>query len=328
MTPVAATGRMSGVIVTDSKNMDATSHLRDDAGSEAPPADPPDAPSGAHAVVRTATPARRRKGRNLPAAIAVGLSLGAVLVGSLFVDRHVFVGLVAVTVGVATWELAGALRRSAGIRISLLPVLAGGQAIVWLSWPFGRNGMAVAFMLTVLACVAWRFAGGVRGFVRDMTASVFVTVYIPLFGAFGAMLVTPPDGAWRALTLVVVVACSDVGGYAAGVRFGRRPMASSISPGKTWEGFIGSVVLAVIGGTAMITFTPLSAPWWTGPLFGAAMALTATSGDLMESLIKRDLGIKDMGNLLPGHGGLMDRLDSLLPSAVACWLMLSVIAPV
>lgn len=270
--------------------------------------------------------AKVRSGRNLPAAIAVGACLGAAILGSLFTYRHLFVGLVAIAVGVATWELAGALRRSTGIQVSLLPVLAGGQAIVWLSWPFGREGIAVAFMLTALACMAWRFTGEIHGFVRDMTASVFVTVYVPLFGAFGAMLVIPEDGAWRALAFVIAVVSSDVGGYAAGVRFGRRPLAPSISPAKTWEGFAGSLLLAMVTGTAMLTLT-LDAAWWKGPLFGAAIALTATAGDLMESVIKRDLGIKDMGSLLPGHGGLMDRLDSLLPSAVAAWLLLTVLVP-
>jgi phosphatidate cytidylyltransferase len=271
--------------------------------------------------------ADRRRGRNLPAAIGVGITFGVVIVSALLTVRHLFIMLVAIAVAVATWELAGALRRSAGIRIGLLPVLAGGQAIVWLSWPFGLGGMAVAFMLTVLAGVAWRFREGAPGFVRDVTASVFVTTYVPLCAGFGAMLVIPPDGAWRTLTFLITVVCSDTGGYAAGVRLGRHPLAPTISPAKSWEGFVGSILLAMLGGTVMIVFT-LGGYWWHGVLFGLAMALTATAGDLTESLIKRDLGIKDMGRMLPGHGGLMDRMDSLLPSSVIGWLLLSVFVPI
>ena len=262
-----------------------------------------------------------RAGRDLRAAIAVGLALGAAILGSLFFVHQAFIGVVAAAVAVSTWELAGALRRGAGIRIALVPVLVGGQAIVWLSWPFGRDGVLAAFAVTVLVCLVWRFAGGAAGYVRDVTASLFTVTYVPAFAAFAAMLAVPDDGAARVLCFMLAVVASDVGGYAAGALRGRHPMAPSISPKKSWEGFGGSVLAGMVIG-ALTMPSLLDGRPWQGVLFGSAIALSATVGDLVESLIKRDLGIKDMGTLLPGHGGLMERMDSLLPSAVVSWLML------
>jgi phosphatidate cytidylyltransferase len=173
----------------------------------------------------------------------------------------------------------------------------------------------------VLVCMIWRFRGGSDGYLRDLSASVFTVAYVPLFASFAAMLVVPEDGAGRAFAFLIGVVLSDVGGYAAGVFLGKHPMAPTISPKKSWEGFAGSLIAGMVGGAITVT-TLLDGQWWHGVLFGAALVVTATAGDLVESLIKRDLGIKDMGTLLPGHGGLMDRMDSLLPSAVASWLLL------
>jgi phosphatidate cytidylyltransferase len=269
---------------------------------------------------------RSRAGRNLPAAIAVGVLLGAAVLVALLTVRQVFIGIVAVAVAVASVELAGALRRGAGIRVALVPVLIGGQAMVWLSWPFGRNGLLAAFVLTVLACLVWRFGGGAPGYLRDISASTLTAAYVPLFASFAAMLVVPADGRARVLSFLILVVSSDTCGYVAGVLFGRHPMAPLISPKKTWEGSTGSLIGGVVAGALCLTLL-LPGHWWQGVLFGASLVLTATMGDLVESLIKRDLGIKDMGTMLPGHGGLMDRLDSLLPSAVVSWLLLRLFIP-
>ncbi len=284
-------------------------------GESGMPADSPETP-----------PSSSRAGRDLPAAIGVGLVLGAAVVLSLLMVRYLFIGIVAAAVAVATVELAGALRRGAGIRVSLFPVLAGGQAMVWLSWPFGLRGVLLAFVVTVLGCMVWRFRDGVDGYLRDVTASVFTSAYIPLFAAFAAMLVLPEDGAFRALCFMIGVVVSDTAGYACGVLFGKHPMAPRISPKKSWEGFAGSLVFGMLAGVLSVLLL-LGGQWWHGLLFGAALACSATVGDLMESLIKRDLGIKDMGNMLPGHGGLMDRMDSLLPSAAVAWMMLFLLVP-
>ena len=277
-------------------------------------------------TVHPAQPPRTpRAGRNLWAAIVVGLSMGAAILAALYTVRQVFIGIVAATVAVSTWELAGALRR-AGIKVSLPPVLIGGQAMVWLAWPFGRDGILVAFVITALLCLLWRFPKGAAGYVRDVTASVFSAAYVGGFAAFATLLVVPVDGAARASCLMFAGVASDVGGYAAGVLGGRHLMAPSISPKKSWEGFIGSLVAGTAAGALSVTLL-LGGQLWQGVLFGAAIVLTATGGDLVESLIKRDLGVKDMGTVLPGHGGLMDRMDSLLPSAVVSWLLLSLFVP-
>jgi phosphatidate cytidylyltransferase len=269
-----------------------------------------------------AEPAPAQKaGRNLPAAIAVGVLLGATVLVSLLTVRQLFVGVVAIAVAVGTYELAGALKRGADIRVTLWPVLIGGQAMVWLSWPFGRNGLLAAFVVTILACLVWRFRGGAENYLRDVSSSILTAAYVPLFASFAAMLVVAEDGVARVLCFMIVVVCNDIGGYTTGAKLGRHPMAPTISPKKSWEGFVGSMTFGVVAGTLAVTFM-LDGQWWQGALFGAAIVCTATIGDLVESLIKRDLGIKDMGTLLPGHGGLMDRLDSLLPSAVVSWLLL------
>ncbi|MDQ2880715.1 MAG: phosphatidate cytidylyltransferase [Actinomycetota bacterium] len=267
-----------------------------------------------------------RAGRNLWAAIAVGLLMGAGVLVALFTVRQVFIGIVAAAVAVSSWELAGVLRR-AGIRVALPPVLLGGQAMVWFAWPFGRDGILVAFVITVLVCLVWRFPRGAAGYVRDVSASVFSAAYVAGFAAFATLLVVPEDGAARVLSLMVAGVGSDVGGYATGVLGGRHLMAPSISPKKSWEGFIGSLLVGTAAGALSVTLL-LDGQLWRGVLFGVAIVLTATGGDLIESLIKRDLGVKDMGTVLPGHGGLMDRLDSLLPSAVVAWLLLVVLVPV
>ncbi|GAA4530956.1 phosphatidate cytidylyltransferase [Amycolatopsis samaneae] len=288
-----------------------------------------DTPAPEPEPVEQPEPAKKvsKAGRNLPAAIAVGLVLGAAIVVSLLTVRHLFIGIVAIAIAVGTIELAGALRRAADIRVALVPVLVGGQAMIWLAWPFGREGLVTAFVLTVLACLLWRLPGGAQGYLRDVGASVFAAAYLPLFGAFAAMLVDPDDGVGRVLTFMICVVASDTGGYIAGVLGGKHPMAPSISPKKTWEGFAGSMVAGLVAGALSLSLL-LHGHAWQGMLFGVAVVLTATLGDLVESLIKRDLGIKDMGTMLPGHGGLMDRLDSLLPSAVVSWLLLSAFVPI
>jgi phosphatidate cytidylyltransferase len=301
-----------------------TERTTTDPAATAPPAT---APAAAGSTGDPAPPKPSRAGRDLRAAIFVGLGLGAVILVALLTVRQVFIGIVAAAIAVATIELAGAFRRSeAGIQVALVPVLIGGQAMIWLSWPWRTDGILVSFVLTMLACFAWRFRGGSQGYLRDVTASIFMAGYVPLFGSFAAMLVEPKDGTARVLCFMIAVICSDTGGYIAGVFFGKHPMAPSISPKKSWEGFCGSMLATMVAGALSVSLL-LHGHWWLGLPFGAALVLTATGGDLVESLLKRDMGIKDMGTLLPGHGGLMDRLDSLLPSAVVSWALLSLLVP-
>jgi phosphatidate cytidylyltransferase len=272
-----------------------------------------------------ATPKTGRAGRDLGAAIGVGLGLGAVIVASLVLWRPAFLGVLLAAVLVGVVELTHALR-AGGHRAPLVPLLVGAVAMVALAWSRGPTGLVTGFLATALAVVVWRLAGGPSGYLRDAGAGVLVALYVPLLAGFAALLLAPDDGTARVFVFIATVVASDVGGYAAGVLFGKHPMAPSISPKKSWEGMAGSVTACMGIATLLITLW-LEGPWWAGLIFGAALAVSATVGDLAESLIKRDLGIKDMGNLLPGHGGLMDRLDSLLPSAAVAYLLLAVLVP-
>jgi len=283
-------------------------------------------PEEAADVPTTEQPVGGRAGRNLGAAIGVGLSLGAVIIASLLLWRPAFVGVVTAAMLVGVVELTRAL--GAGrFRAPLVPLVVGCLVMEGLAWTRGATGLVVGFLLTVLAVVVWRLADGPVGYLKDAAAGVLVAVYVPLLGGFAVLLLVPDDGVARVLAFIATVVASDVGGYAAGVLIGKHPMAPSISPKKSWEGFAGSVTACMILATLLLAFT-FHAPWWSGLVYGAAIAVSATVGDLGESLIKRDLGIKDMGQLLPGHGGLMDRLDSLLPSAAVAYLLLTLLAPV
>lgn len=132
----------------------------------------------------------------------------------------------------------------------------------------------------------------------------------------------PDDGSARIATLLVCVVLSDTGAYATGVLFGKHKMAPKISPSKTWEGFAGALVWTMIGATVCAHFV-LHIAWWVGIPLGILVAIAATVGDLTESLIKRDVGVKDMSNWLPGHGGIMDRLDSMLMALPVGWFILN-----
>jgi phosphatidate cytidylyltransferase len=263
-----------------------------------------------------------RAGRNLPAAIAVGVGLALLVVVPLFSPyRWLFVAVLVAAMAVGTGEIVKALR-VLGTAPPLLPLLVGGTAMVVLAYREGSEALFVGLVLTVLACLVWRLADPAVGYLRDVAAAAFTAAYVPFLIGFAALMAVPPDGPRRVVVFVATVVCSDVGGYAAGVLFGRHPMAPTVSPKKSWEGFAGSLLACTIAGAiffpALFDVSPLG-----GIAFGLAVVGAATLGDLGESMIKRDIGIKDMGTLLPGHGGLMDRLDSLLTTAPIAFLLLT-----
>jgi phosphatidate cytidylyltransferase len=268
-----------------------------------------------------APPARSRAGRDLPAAIAVGLMLGAIILAPLFTVRAAFVGVISVAVATGTAEVIRAVRLT-GVRVPALPLVAGALAMPPVAYAGGSTGLLLTLAATVGAGLLVRLAGPRAGLVRDVGALAFVAGYVGFPAGFAALLTEPSDGSWRVVAFLGTVVASDVGGYAAGVLSGgRHKMAPSVSPGKSWEGFTGSVIGCVIVASVLVAW-PLDGHVWQGALLGLATACTATVGDLGESLLKRDIGIKDMGNLLPGHGGIMDRLDSLLCTAPVAWLLL------
>jgi len=269
---------------------------------------------------------RRRAGRNLPAAIAVGVGLVLLVLSSLSFWPEAFLGVIAVAACVGVWEMTRALRVT-GADPPLVPLLAGSLVMTGLAWYDGPDSLIIGLLVTVLAAVIWRVADGAAAFRRNFAASVLISVYVPFLLAFAVLVLLPDSGQgkWRVLCILFAVVLSDTGGYAAGVLFGKHKMSPKISPGKTWEGFAGSVVAAALGSAALLYFL-LHIPVYWGLLFGAVLSVMAVFGDLAESMLKRDLGLKDMSNLLPGHGGVMDRLDSILFAVPTAYLLFAVIA--
>lgn len=289
-------------------------------------------PEQHHRSMRMPKP-KNNAGRDLKAAIAVGIGLGVLVLLGIVLSPWGWYILVAGFMAAATWEVGSRLKEG-GYHLPLPIMIIGGQAIIWLSWPFGTMGILASFVATVLVLMYFRiFYNGTekeaRNYLRDTSVGIFVLTWIPLFGSFAAMLSLMQNnsvpGTYFILTFMLCVIASDVGGYIAGVFFGSHPMAPLVSPKKSWEGFAGSIVLGSVTGALCVHFL-LDHHWWMGVLLGCALVVCATLGDLVESQFKRDLGIKDMSNLLPGHGGLMDRLDGMLPAAMVTWLILSVIS--
>ena len=269
-------------------------------------------------------------GRDMPAAIAVGVGLGALVVFAVWVGPLVWYLVVATALGLAMWEVLTRLREhSYYVPRTLLIIL--GQAMVWVSWFLNAPGLVAVYVVAVLALMFGRLFHNGRhrppiNYLRDMSMGIFVLTWIPLFGTFAAMLsrVETPfaSGAASIVVFMLCVVASDTGGFIAGVMFGSHPMAPAVSPKKSWEGFAGSVVFGTLTGALSFVFLLHHKPW-VGALMGLGLVFCATLGDLVESQFKRELGIKDMSALLPGHGGIMDRLDGMLPSAMVTWVAMS-----
>jgi phosphatidate cytidylyltransferase len=286
--------------------------------STAPEGTTPDEPPPPKGGIRT--------GRNLLAAIWVGLLLGGAALVTLLTVKATFLIYMGAALLVALHELDTKLRKSRGIKIPAIPVALGGAAMVTCAYWAAGGAVMAAFALTLVAILIWRLFGGTTGYVADVTAAVFAAAYLGLLGATVSAMLSPHDGGRRVLAFIIITICTDIGGYFAGITLGRtgaHKMAPAISPKKTWEGLAGSVVASIAAG-AIVLPVALHGYWWQGAVVGAAVVAAAVSGDLAESMIKRDLEIKDMGSLLPGHGGVLDRIDSLLVSAPVAWLLLAV----
>ena len=271
-----------------------------------------------------------RAGRNLPAAVGSAVVLLVAIAGSLFFFKAAFMLIVAAAVVVAVWELHRGLAGK-GVDIPEQPLMAGGVVMVVVAYFWGAPALVTATAVTALVVMLWLLRRGVDGFVRNASAAVFTLVYVPFLGSFVALMLAEggdqleanhfDDGVRGIITFILVTIASDIGGYVAGVLFGRHPMAPVISPKKSWEGFAGSAVFCVGAGVALVVWL-LDGHWWVGVALGLIAVVMATLGDLVESVMKRDLGIKDMSQIIPGHGGLMDRIDSLLATIAPVWLLL------
>jgi len=270
-----------------------------------------------------------RAGRDLKAAIGSAVVLLGAIALSLFFWKTAFMFIVAAAVAVAIWELRkGFLAKD--IDLPEQPLMLGGVVMVVVAYVWGAPALVTATAVTALATMLWLLRRGIDGYVMNATASVFALVYVPFLGSFVALLLAEggrtgagldDDGVAGIITFILVTIASDTGGYVAGVLFGRHPMAPVISPKKSWEGFGGSIVFTIAAGIVLVVLL-LDGDWWVGVALGAIAVVMATLGDLCESVIKRDLGIKDMSQVIPGHGGLMDRLDSLLATIAPVWLLL------
>ncbi len=280
-------------------------------------------------------PRPSRAGRNLPAAIAVGVVLISAVIATLAWWHWGFILLVAAALSMGVVEVSRALSRI-GMHAATAPVFVGTLAVVLGSYYAGQhpaeqvpsNTLILGLLaLTSLACLVWRLREGPENYVRDAAASLFLVGYIPLLGSAVALMMAADDGPARIVTFILCVVASDTGGYIAGVLFGKHKMAPTVSPKKTWEGFAGSVLFGVGIGIACSIWL-LGVGWYVGLLLGVLLVAVGTAGDLVESMIKRDAGIKDMSSFLPGHGGIMDRLDSLLVAAPVAWALLFLLVPV
>lgn len=274
-------------------------------------------------------PRKSRAGRDLPAAIAVGLSLFAIVVATLTWFPPGFIALLVVLTSLGAFEVHLALER-VGMSAVVIPVVIGNVAIIGGSYaaallqPVTNLPWHVVLLgtigATVMLALIWRMFGGAEGYARDSAASLFIIGYIPLLASFVGLILAQPHGVAKVVAVFLCISGSDTGGYAAGATLGRHKMAPNISPKKTWEGLAGSFLLAGIVGVLHVVLV-MGRPWWFGVLLAVVVVIFGTAGDLIESMIKRDIGIKDMSSFLPGHGGVMDRLDSTLVAAPAAWLV-------
>ncbi|MBA4246984.1 MAG: phosphatidate cytidylyltransferase [Microbacterium sp.] len=268
-----------------------------------------------------------RAGRSLTKAIFFGLVLGLALLFSLIVFKQVFMLFAAALVAFTVYELASALR-FAGRDIPRLPLVIASIGVIPPAFYLGAPGLWWAFLAGVAFVSLWRIIETVRPAMRqpgvslrtDLAAGIFVLSYVPLLAGFAVVMTAQPGGEWWVLAYLIVVIAIDTGAYASGVLFGKHPMAPRISPKKTWEGFAGSVVAATLAAILLAVFM-IGTEWWVGLILALTLVGVATLGDLTESLIKRDLGIKDISTWLPGHGGFLDRLDSMLPSTIAAYVI-------
>ena len=270
---------------------------------------------------------KQKSGRNLLGAIGIGIVLGGLLLLSLLVNKDLFMLFAAVLLGISSVELATALQ-AMGRRVPRIPTGVVAVSAVPIAYYFGVLAALAFAALGTIVVVLWRWFDIKRGYhatadvslVKDAQAASFVQAYVTGLGSFAVALVAEPNGQWWTLAFLIMVVSVDTGAYVSGLNFGKHPMAPKISPKKTWEGFAGAGLAAIIAGILLSIFM-IGQPWWFGLIMGPIILVTATLGDLGESHIKRTIGVKDMSSWLAGHGGFLDRLDSILPSALVTYLI-------
>ncbi|GEC99601.1 phosphatidate cytidylyltransferase [Kocuria varians] len=260
-----------------------------------------------------------RAGRNLPAAIAVAVVLIAALVTGLFFVPLVLALMAGAAAGIGVWEIARSLTHR-GILIPKVPAVLAAVAMPLAAFFGGAEWLSMALVLSVTLVVVWRTFGPRPGMMLSMMGSIFALVWASFLLSTAVLLYHTADGPQKVLTVILLAISSDTFGYAVGVVWGKHPMAPRISPKKSWEGFAGSVSGAVVVGVLCAVLL-LGIPWWQGAVLAVAIVAVSTLGDFSESMVKREIGIKDMGTLLPGHGGVMDRIDSILFAVITGYVI-------
>ena len=234
-----------------------------------------------------------KAGRKLLPSILVGLSLIALVWLTLAYARVFFAVLVAIAVALGIREIARAFA-AAGTQISMRSLVLATVGLTYATWSAGVEGLAIATAIALPVLLIFRLRKGPQDFVKSATATTLALIYLPFLAGFLILLGRPDDGLARVMTFVVLVGCNDTFGYLVGIMIGRHPLVPSISPKKSWEGLVGSVVFTSIGGALSFHYI-LDLQWWIGALVALMIVFTATSGDLIESAMKRDLSLKDMG---------------------------------
>lgn len=262
-------------------------------------------------------PLRQGPGRDVGMAVAVGLGIGAVVLLMLrYLENLGGVLVAGVALTIASIELVNALARR-GFRPAKLLVWVGTAATTWAAYARGEQAIPLLVALFVAFGLLWYLFGvETRQPAANVAVSLFAYAYVGVLGAFAALLLRwapgrHEDGMGLFLGAVIATVAYDVGGFAIGSRAGRTPLAPAISPNKTWEGLIGGSFVAFAASVLVVTQIH---PWDLRNAFalGVVAAVLAPLGDLCESMLKRDLGVKDMGSLLPEHGGVLDRIDAML----------------
>jgi phosphatidate cytidylyltransferase len=266
----------------------------------------------------------KRAGRKLIPSIFVSLLLLGLIFGTIAISPLLFFALIWIVIMIGIREIAHAYRKG-GIDLPDYVLMIAATVLLVATWNGNTQGLAVSAGLTIPILMFALLLISQKDFIKRSTSAVFITFYLAVLGGFILLLANDQDGALRIFALVALIACNDTFAYFAGVLIGKHKLAPSISPKKSWEGLIGGAVAAVIGGAAIFHYL-FETNWIIGAAIGLMTVITATCGDLIESAIKRDLAIKDMSNLLPGHGGIMDRLDSALFTAPAVWFAFELIA--
>jgi phosphatidate cytidylyltransferase len=287
--------------------------------------DPDDEPGGRPSEPTRPLPGRPEPDRDLPVAVAAGGLLVFLLLLTVLVHPAAFTGLVGLLVLIGLLE-AGRVLRERAVVVSTPVLLVAALVLLVGAYRLGPAGQAVGLVTLLAGAVVWELADHDRDDVfAKVAATVLLGLWVPFLGTYAVLLVTRPDGWVAALATVGVAVVSDIAAYFVGTRFGRTKLAPRISPGKTWEGLAGGIGLTTLVAVAVLPFLGGTFTWWGAVVFTVVVAGAGVVGDLTESLLKRDLGVKDFGGVIPGHGGVLDRVDAVLFALPAGYYTLTVL---